>query len=146
MAAILLHLDNFVLFLFLFDYSSQEENYLEQPTTNVGCIINWNEFPSDEDEFWTKTNLTRVTETNATKPHSINATKTHLKNLHVKCRKDSYFKIGGGFEYKNKTYLDSNTFNCVNGTLQDTRERRFSRQNIECHEKLLCRGQNLTVG
>ena len=145
MAAILLHLNNFVLFLFLFDYSSQEENNLEQSTTNVGCIINWNEFPSDEDEFWNKTILTHVTKNNATKTHSINETKTHLKNLHVICRKESYFKIGGGFEYKNKTYLDSNTFNCVNGTLQDTRERRFSRQNIECHEKLLCGGQNLTV-
>ena len=144
--AILLHLNNFVLFLFLFDYSSQEENNLEQSTTNVGCIINWNKFPSHEDEFWNKTILTLGTETNATKTNLINATKTHLKNLYAKCRKGSHFKIGGGFEYKNKTYLDSNTFNCVNGTLQDTRERRFSRQNIDCHEKLLCGGQNLPVG
>ena len=57
----LLHLNNFVLFLSLFDYSSQKNSSLEQSTTNVGCIINWDEFPSDEDEFWNKTILTPKT-------------------------------------------------------------------------------------
>ena len=119
--AILLHLNNIVLFLSLFDYS-------------FGCFIDLNEFPSNNDEFWNRTALTL----------EINET-TRMPNLNVQCRKGSYFKIGGGFIYENKNYLDSNTFNCVNGALQDIRGRRFSRQNIECHEKLLCGGQNLTV-
>ena len=184
----LLHLNNIVLFLSLFDYSSQKDSSLEQSTTNVGCIINWDEFPSDEDEFWNRTiltpktdetraNLTKFNEdiywnktilsletddtrtniTNLKNPNKdeywnknmlsleADVTKTYMKKLQVQCRNNSYFKIEGGFLYENKTYLESNTFNCVNGTLQDLRERRFSRQNIECHEKLLCGGQNLTV-
>ena len=157
----LLHLNNFVLFLSLFDYSSQKNSSLEQSTTNVGCIINWDEFPSDEDEFWNKTiltpktNETRANLTNFDEPNQdeywkrnmlfLEADVNKTYKLQVQCRNNSYFKIGGGFLYQNKTYLESNTFNCVNGTLQDIRERRFSRQNIECHEKLLCGGQNLTV-
>ena len=101
---------------------------------DVGCFIDWNEFPSNDDEFWNRTALTL----------EINEV-TRMPNLNVQCRKGSYFKIGGGFIYENKNFLDSNRFNCVNGALQDIRERRFSRQNIECHEKLLCGGQNLTV-
>ena len=153
----LLHLNNFVLFLSLFDYSSQKESSLEQSTTNVGCIINWDEFPSDEDKFWNrtiltpKTNETEANLTNFDEPNedeywnTADENKTYMKKLQVQCRNNSYFKMGGGFLYENKTYLESNTFNCVNGALQDIRERRFSRQNIECHEKLLCGGQNLTV-
>lgn len=174
----LLHLNNFVLFLSLFDYSSQRDSSLEQSTTNVGCIINWDEFPSDEDDFWNRTILTPKTDettanltnlyefnediwnktilsletdetgTNMTNLEEPNEDEYRIRNilsLEVQCRNNSYFKIEGGFLYENKTYLESNTFNCVNGTLQDIRERRFSRQNIECHEKLLCGGQTLTV-
>ena len=112
-----------------------DENSLEQIARNVGCFVDWNEFPSNDAEFWNRTILTLE-----------NIGTAGMTNLNVQCRKGSYFKIiGGGFLYENKNYLDSNTFNCVNGALQDLRERRFSRQNIECHEKLLCGGQNLTV-
>ena len=103
-----------------------------QSLRNLGCIINWNDFDTNDDDFQKKTFLTF--ETNET-----------TTNLNVQCKNQSFFKIWGGIPYDNKTYLDTNTFSCVNGTLQDKSERRFTRQNIECHQKMLCGGQTLMV-